>query len=71
MTAALLKPRKDMKRPPNVEALLEQKFRELIKEHELDVLNDEQIASIIKIARAANKIGYTNGYKRATMEGRK
>lgn len=70
MTAAILKS-KNTKGPINIEKVLRDRFYQMIDDEGLNKLPEDVQESIFNLMRAANKIGYTNGFKKATMEGRK
>jgi hypothetical protein len=68
MTASLLKPRPGVpvRKAFDVEGLLKAKFDELIdSEDDLKTLSKSAQEAIHRILRVANKIGYTNGFKKA------
>lgn len=73
MTAALLKKKDEGKKHKtiDVESLLKAKFEELLTEEQLDRLPKEEYEAVMRCMRQANKIGYTNGYKKASMESKK
>lgn len=56
--------------PVDVEALLRDKFEELMKEEKLHDLEKEDREAIIRCMKVANKIGYTNGFKKGSMKAR-
>lgn len=69
-TAALLK-KKDGKKAIDVESLLKAKFEELMEDEQLDKLPKEDQEAVMRVLRVANKIGYTNGYKKGSMDAKK
>ena len=68
MTALLLKQRKPIeKKAIDIEGLLLQKFDELLRAEGVE-LSPDQKEGVIKAMRVANKIGYTNGFKKGAMK---